>query len=354
MTSLSKLAKYPHNAVFDVDPHGDHAFILGHENECSWSIADGILSVNNGENSFLYDLQFFTVGTLASALIIDGFQVSNVSAEFVQLNACVLIEGSGSSISGGAIKGFTNLLYAFFGGYAKEIREAGKQVKNAITQMVIADAEGEWLDVWGGLFSQKRRQNQQDVDYSIEIPREAFRERVNALAIEKAIFEITGKVVRINEPWELMFRLSESQLSGTHKFYNGNEVGPFILQPVSDIPIDWADVLPIIERNKAAGVIVLEPEVRPTLIWNTPIDGTIYMVMTEIQFQMINGGQEGRLSYLRLSDEEYIRNYMAAISTVIGISVVAESPVDVSMQVNAYTGLTWHYAEVWGPFTWNS
>ena len=105
-----------------------------------------------------------------------------------------------------------------------------------------------------------RGQGEADASYRQRIPAEAFRLRVNALAIEKAILDLTGKVVRILEPWTTIFTLDDSELDGDDKLQDSTHVGYFFIRPQSEKPIDWSDVLPIIERNRPAGVIMLPPQ----------------------------------------------------------------------------------------------
>lgn len=354
-TALKKLLKYPHSAVFDTTPDAQVAFRLRHASElCTWIVADEVMTVSIGSEHFSYDLSQYTVGQLAAALVTDGFEVTGVSPDFLGLGACVLVEGAGSQANNDKLQGFTNDAYPLFGAYAKEIRQARRQVNEAIKQMVIPDSESEWLDLWGTIYNHPRPQGADDATYAPQIPQEAFRPRVNALAIEKAILQLTGKVVRLEEPWNDMFRLSESALSGGDKFYNGDNVGPFLLKPVSAVPIDWSDVLPIIERNKGAGIVVLDPEVRPTYYWEAKAVGAAYMTMTAIFAQLIKSVTEGRLSYMRLSDERYIRNWTTSTSIVVGSYCNGASPVSASTAIYAFSGPTWLYAEVWGPFAWEA
>lgn len=354
MTALRKLLKYPHAAVFDTKPHEQVAFRIKHPVQCSWTIADEVMTVSNDVEAFSYELSALTVAQLAQALEVDGFEVDVVSSDFATLSAAVLVEGSGEQTKSKNVPAFTNLIYGLFGGYARELREAKKQVGEAIKQMVISNSEGEWLDLWGYLYDHTRRQGQTDESYALEIPREAFRVRVNALAIEQAILDLTGKDVRIEEPFRGMFRLSESRLSGQDKFYNGDQVGPFLIRPVTNDPIDWDDVLPVIRRNKSAGVVILEPEIRPAYLWQAQALGDVYMASTAIFAQLIRSVSEGRLSYMRLSNEQYIRNYTTSVSVVKTSYIEANSPVSISMQIYAFSGPTWLYAKVWGPFAWDS
>lgn len=261
MTVLKRLTSYPHAAVFDKAPADELVFFLSHEDGASWAVADGVMVARAGAVERTYDLSTLTVGQLADALRSSGYHVSAVAPEVAPVSALVLVEGQGDErlSNGNQVRGYTSLLWVLMGGYAGELREAGAQVVQALRQMVIKQSEGEWLDLWGRLYNEGRRQGESDASYAPRIPKEAFRLRESPIAIEEAVKDATGKTIRIEEPWRNIFRLDESTLSGPDKFADGSRVGYFLIQPTAEVPLDWADVLPVIDRNRAAGVMVLPP-----------------------------------------------------------------------------------------------
>jgi hypothetical protein len=264
VTTLQRLIDYPHAAVFDKAPGQVLAFRLRHPDGARWSVADAVFTAWAGAQSWEFDLAALTVAGLAAALEAVGFEVDGLAPEIGRLSALVLVEGVGDEgvSNGDRIGAYTSLLWVLMGGYAVVLREAGAQVVQALRQMVITQAEGEWLDLWGALYDVARRAGEGDGAYAPRIPQEAFRLRESPIAIEEAVRDATGKAIHIEEPWENIFRLDTSLLSGGDKFQDGQRVGYFYIQPVSDKPLDWSDVLPVIERNKAAGVIVLPPFAR--------------------------------------------------------------------------------------------
>lgn len=319
MTALQRLLKYPHRAVFDTAPAAELALRVRHPAGAEWLVEDGVLLAAGGDDTFTYDLSSLTVGGLAAALQADGFEVDGFSGTFAGLSAAVLVEGRGreAESNGDRLEGFTNPLYALYGGYAGELREAQHQIGEALRQMVITQAEGEWLDLWGTLYNERRRDDEADADYAPRIPQEAFRIRVNALAIEQAIKDATGKDVLIEEPWDLMFRLDESQLSGRQRLYNGKEVGPHLIRPVAAESFDWTDVLAVIERNRAAGVLVLPPESQIRRFVDASIDGTIWSAMLGTHGTFVQFWADSRLDYLILSGEEITRNWPVMMSQLL-------------------------------------
>jgi hypothetical protein len=262
MTVLQRLLKYPHAAVFDKDPVGELAFTLRHAGIARWSIADRVFIAAVGDDEFAYDMGEFTVGELADALRDDGFDVLAPDASLLPLSSLVLVEGSGSQgeSNGDRVLAFTSLLWVLLSAYAGEVTEAGRQVREALRQMIIWQAEGEWLDLWGALYGESRIQGELDAAYAPRIPREAFRIRCNARGIELAIRDATGYDVRIEEPWTQIFTLDQSLLSGPDKFYDGDYIGYHLIKPTARVNIDWPAVRAVIDRNRAAGVLVLGPE----------------------------------------------------------------------------------------------
>lgn len=262
-TTLQKLLKYPHAAVFDKAPGAQLALRVRHPDGAKWTVADEVLTVTVGSVARTYDLKEFTVDGLVAELIADGFEIPYVSPDLGTKSALTLVEGSGDQnvSNGDRLTTFSSLLWVFLSGYAGEVREAEYQVQQALRQMVITQAEGEWLDVWGELYGDARITGESDATYAPRIPQEAFRQRVNARGIEKAIFDATGWDVRIQEPWQEVFTLDQSLLSGPDRFYNGDNFGYHLIRPVTRQSVDWDIVLKIINRNKAAGVIVVDAEV---------------------------------------------------------------------------------------------
>ena len=259
---LKKLIESCHAAVFDKSPCSVVAFRLRHSDGAAWAIADRVLTVTVGAGAVeAYPLDGVTVEGLAGQLLDDGLYVIGLSAELRKLSALVLLDGSGGPLvsNGDQVLGYTSLLWVLLSGYAAETTAAKLQIAEALKQMLITQAEGEWLDLWGALYGVPRADGEADADYAPRIPLEAFRRRNNARSIELAIRDATGYDVRIEEPWREIFTLDKSRLSGSHKLCDGVIVNHHLIRPVAIGAVDWSVVLPVIERNRAAGVIVVNP-----------------------------------------------------------------------------------------------
>ena len=312
MTIFKRLTSYPHAAVFNKAPAQEVVFRLRHPDGASWVVADAVMVARGGIAETTYDLASTTVAGLAAQLESDDFVVSGLSPEFSALSALVLVEGTGDEglSNGDQVFGYTSLMWALMGGYGVVLREASAQIVQALRQMVITQAEGEWLDLWGTLYNEGRRQGESDASYAPRIPKEAFRLRESPIGIEEAVKDATGKTIRIEEPWGDIFRLDHSLLSGPDKFQDGTRVGYYLIQPTSTTPLDWSDVMPVIDRNRAAGVVVLPPFSRNRFGVDATDNGVVHASITSIHTRKTLYEDRTLLDYSLIEDIP-ILNYKA-------------------------------------------
>lgn len=251
--------------AFDRDPDASVAFAISHSLGISWSLLSGKLSVATSAGTPLASIQVgqLTINGVSEALTLSGVTVSSLNPALAQLSALVLIDGNGASSPNEPcmLNGHRSILWAILSSYAVEVEDAASRVPLALEQARLHSADGEWIDFWGGFFGVARRPGQLDADYLALIITETTRRRSNKFAIENAIKDATGYVVTIDEPWKRIFTLDVSTLSGGDKFKDGINIGRNLIRPVSAIPIDWSGVLPIVNRNRSAGVIVLSQQV---------------------------------------------------------------------------------------------
>lgn len=314
-TVLQRLLKHPHSAVFDKAPGAELALRVRHPDGCIWVIADEALVVTAGVVSRTYDLSGLSVGQLAAALVSDGFEVLSLSPDWLTRPAMALIEGQGDqgASNGDHIEAFTSILWVLLSGYAAEARAADYQVSQALRQMVITQAEGEWLDLWGALYSVGRLVGESDAAYAPRIPEEAFRVRVNGFAIENAIKDATGFDVEIREPWRRMFALDVSALSGGDHLHDADFYTYHIIQPVARAPFDWAPVLEVINRNRPAGVLVYSPSLEMPVRHVTASPSIPWQVQRSIESLYVMAawqGGERPLGVMRLDDNEITLNHL--------------------------------------------
>jgi hypothetical protein len=354
--ALKRLLEYPHSAVFEKAPDQELVLRIRGQSSLSWEVFGGVLTVTVNGFHHKYALGTLTFAALGALMALDDIIVEYENSEYGSLGAHMLLDGANdqANSNGTHLYAYSSQLWALFASYSEELDRAQYALIQALRQMIIKQASDEWLDLWGTLYDHKRTPGKRDTEYAIEIPREAFRLRVNALAIEKAILELTGKDVRIEEPWENMFRLSESILSGRDRLYDGSTTGYHIIRPVSAVPIEWNDVLAVIERNRAAGVFVLEPEVRLKTSVSGGVVGRIYSARTDTQSALVATFADGRLDYMQLSAGSFHRNYAVMISSISTFDILGNNcPVSASMQTYGVAGDTWRDRVVWGASTWN-
>lgn len=321
-STLSRLIGYPHAAVFDKAPIDELVFRLSHPSGATWTVSEAVMSATAGATTTTYDLSSLTVAQLVTELQADGYVVTEVAGAYANMSALVLVEGSGDqgTSNGDRVTGYTSLMWVLMGGYAGVIRDAGVQVIQALRQMIITQAEGEWLDLWGKIYGIGRTQAETDQHYAPRIPKEAFRLRESPIAIEEAIFDATGKVVRIEEPWGNIFRLDGSKISGPDKFQDGSHIGYFLIQPTSPTPIDWSDVMPVIDRNRAAGVLVLPPFTRNRMEIDANIVGTVHSAITSIHTRDQKYEDRTLLDYSLIEDVPILNHPLLRKQTVRHVS----------------------------------
>ncbi len=363
-TAFQRLLKYPHAAVFDKDPVADLALRIRHPDGAAWAVADEKLTVTAGELVRTYDLATLTVGQLAVALQADGFEVPAVASQWASRSAMVLAEARGNQYesNGDRVQAFTSLLWALLSSYAGEIREAERQVREALKQMVLTTAEGEWLDLWGTLYAVPRNEGEVDAAYAPRIAKEVFRKRVNARAIELAIRDLTGFDVRIHEPWMDIFTLDQSLLSGPDKMYDGKTVGYHLIQPRARGSINWPAVRAVIDRNRAAGVMVLSPEIYRTSQVTAP-DPVIHSIITHLKGIAVLYEDRTRLDYMAIEDVSIpnhkirrVRHLKYASLVEVPTSNYFAYPAKASRDGRVFRGIAVYEGQYWsmlGDMTWD-
>ena len=263
---------------FDRDPDAVVALTLTHPGGVLWSVTDSRIFVATESGSPLADLPLDgTLDELATSLTNAGMTVSFRNPELASLNCRILIGGSGSesSRSGNVIYAHRSVVWALMSAYSTEVEVAAELVPPAIEQAYLHSADGDWLDYWGEFFKIPRHTGQNDADYLTTMVRETLRHRSNKYAIENAVKDSTGNIITIDEPWTEIFMLDKSTLSGPDKIKGGSSVGRNLIRPVSHGGVDWATILPIVNRNRAAGVIALDPLSRIGSFFDAGLDYSV-------------------------------------------------------------------------------
>ncbi|ELK5289402.1 hypothetical protein Q6670_004070 [Salmonella enterica] len=316
-TMLERLLGHLHRAVFDVSPDKVVAFYMNGPQGSSWVAKDENFDITFADGRTLhYDLNNFTIAQFANQLNQDGMIVTRLNPDTRLFSGITMLELTGEGGKDNPVTLYRDILHSIFGAYGREMRAAQDAVNEGINQMFVPTANDGFLDTWGTLFGVPRGTDDDD-KYRIKIPTEAFRLRVNSYAIEKTVKDTTGYDITIQEPWRDVFRLDHSYMSGADRLYDGTNVGYFLVQPTAQGNVDWDLVLPIIQRNLAAGVDVLKPAVNTTYFVNDPLDGTIWWQTWTIYGTWVKTDTLPRLDNgLVLSgDYKYQMNYSTTITT---------------------------------------
>lgn len=311
--ALAKLLKYPHRAVFDKAPDTAPVVLFdeSYEGRLSWRINETVLEVTLEGFTRYYDMLNASVFDLVARIRASGIGVRIMDSEFSPLSAMVLVDESTTPRTDmDPILGFRSLLWALLYAYAHQTALGRYQVAQALRQMIVGQAEGYWLDLWGKLYDVPRLPGETDPHMQPRIAQEAFRVRVNGPGIEQAILDATGWDVRIEEPWKEVFTLDESALSGIDKLYDGGTIGYHLIRPVSRDTVDWRVVMPIIDRNRAAGVLVSEAQSRRAGLVAYGVDPDATVVQSRQHRMPLPYQDRQYLDYSRIEDVPVL-NYQA-------------------------------------------
>lgn len=293
-TMLQRLLSHLHRAVFDTSADEVVAFYLDGPAGSSWVAANEFFDITFADGSTIhYDLNNFTISQFIARLRADGMIVLNVNQDTLLFSGITMLELSGAAGKQNPITLYRDILHAIFGAYSREMNAARDNVGEGLKQLNINTATNGFLDVWGKLFGVPRS-GLPDPDYQKKIPKEAFRHRINTIAIQQAVKDQTGFDITLKELWRDVFRVDISRLSGPDKFelildpsdprldptsplYDPTkQAGNYIVLPTAASSVDWNKILPIIQRNIAAGVTVLKPINLYVFFVNDPINGSVW------------------------------------------------------------------------------
>lgn len=205
MRLTKKLLGFLHR-VFNKDPVPFLALRLRYGGGLTWMIADARLTtvpVGGIGAALSVDLRQYTLGQLVNHLAAQpGYTVEYAdTSELSLLSAAVLIDGAGDIAlsNGDHLYGYTSVLLAYAEAHSVELEEASTQITEMLDQMVIATADGEWLDELGSYYAVPRLQGEVDASYSVRMIAEVLRPRANNVAMEAAIRGFTGQATTVRD-----------------------------------------------------------------------------------------------------------------------------------------------------------
>lgn len=249
-------------SALDRSPSEQVALRVRHPEGFRWRIERRALTASTESGADLATLELIglSIGELADRLIGLGCAVIYLNPDVAGRSAGTLLRGEGteSQSNGDALYAYDSLLWSVLDAYAVELEGAGEAIDAALAQLYLDSASDEWLDLWGEFFALPR-DARPDNAYRKFLIDETLRPRTNAIAIEKAVLDLAGQRVKILEPWRDLFVVGESALGGDHRMQDGHLTTYSVIRPMSVEPIDWREPLAVIDRNRAAGMIVLPP-----------------------------------------------------------------------------------------------
>ena len=332
----NRLAGYLYRAL-NKDPMPRLALRIRHATPCAWAIADEVLTLTfeTGELIGVIPLSGLRIGDVVTRVVALGCEVAYSTS--LSTGAEALIDGQGkqSLNNGDHLFIFDSLLWSLISAYGKQVIDLLQSAREALKQCTMSTAESTWLDLWGNSLGVSRIAGQADHDYLAWIIREVTRPRANRYAIEATIKETTGHDVALTEPWQDMFTLDESGLSGSHHLPN-HYYSYFLIHPIAqDIQVakDWPAVLAVIDRNRPAGVLVHTPSITWQAFSAQSHEGvSVELWRDRLTSQRSWAMAETPLDAMRLDDNEFAFNWpMVALrvrSIENSLALNSESPIN--------------------------
>ena len=324
---------------FDKAPGERVALRAQHPDGLAWRVSDRRLSATTLAGAALADIDLAAIDMngLADALEAAGCTISYRDLDLAGRQADVLLPGAGrqDESNGDAMRCYTSPLWALLDSFSVAIEGASASVQSALLQSRMHTAEAEWLDYWGSHFGIVRGQQvllggdlggvETDPQYLARIVAEVLRPRVNKFAIEQAILDLAGEVVELYEPWNNIFILSESELSGDDRIHDGVYWTWNVIQPIvrgTASARDWDRILRVIERNRPLGTIVADPAWEADAFY-CDVGGSIAASLFAAHIHGFDASSlaDAPLSVMVLSDNEFSLNYEARIDHVLGLSL---------------------------------
>lgn len=277
---LQKLLGHLPGQVFDREPAEVLALRVRNADGLRWEVSGGVLRLTSvekfvyfdgstawdGSNDFgafvwEYPLLGLTVAQLADAIRADRHDVVYENPDVGSLSALALVPGANDqdSSNGDHLYVFSSVLWSILGAYAVEVDALDATITEGLRQMIVGQAKGEILDTWTELYGVPALADETDEEQLARFRAETLRVRTTPRAIERAVLEQTGEVVQVDEPWRRMFTVGESALSGDSRLQDGQFYTYHVIQVVSREGADLSRIIPVVERNIAAGVDLYAP-----------------------------------------------------------------------------------------------
>jgi hypothetical protein len=153
--------------VFDPDPAAVLALRVRHNDHATWSVTGDTLTLQVGETLSAWNLNNYTLASLADALTAAGFEVPYLNATISHYSALTLLEGSGTqnATNGDHLSIPTSPLTLLLAALGKTLGDGRAAIPLALAQLILPDATNEWADLFGEIFGIPRRGTLPDNPY---------------------------------------------------------------------------------------------------------------------------------------------------------------------------------------------
>ncbi|MDU7523300.1 MAG: hypothetical protein E7K72_18260 [Roseomonas mucosa] len=258
-------------AYFDRTPHPFLALRLSYAGGMTWTVAEGRLTtaVTGGTGAALdIDLSGYTLAGLAAYLNTrPGYQATLMAGERASLSALVLLEDSQdiAASNGDHLTGYTSYIWSWCEGWSRELSTLRTQADNAVAQVSLATAEGDWPDLHGTYYARPRKAGEADRAYCARIARETLRPLCNNIAIAEVIRDRTGLRATVEDVTTFAAPVPNyggSYLHDSSEFHNAapkpiygrfDVTAPYSASKEPDAAVLRAELLELIARATAAG-----------------------------------------------------------------------------------------------------
>jgi len=323
---LDRLLDFTYSA-FDKNPNAQIALRITHPSRVTWAIADRVLTLGTeaGAQLATIALRGITMTDLAGQIEDAGCRVVYLNADMAQRAADTLLAGRArqSDANGDVLRAYDSILFSVLDAFAIVLEDAREDCVTALRQLYLGTASAELLDVWGDYFGLVRLNGELDEAYRLRIIAETLRPRVSKYAIENAVKVATGHNVEIYEPWRNTFILGGSQLSGDDHMEDGTYWTHNVIQPVTAEEADWDAIMTVVERSRAAGVIVAPPQFLGRMSVDAKIKQTVLTGHTHTMSLQAFNDVGGRLDAFALGEvEPSATNWEVSMAELITISNV--------------------------------
>ena len=249
------------HSVYAQQPEKTLALRLRHPVSLSWRLAGYALTVTTPFGATTHDLKAHTIGSLANALVASGHDIAYRNSDIDHLSARILMEGAGDqdNSNGDHVYAYTSLLWVLLGGAGLAYDDARAAVPAALRQLILPQSRHEWADLFGAIFGIPRDPGETDPVYTQRIIWEVQRRRSNPFAISANIRYRTGDDIRVREPWQEIFVLSESPMDDDFHLQGAPIWQYHTAQLVATTGVRWPKVLQEAYADRPAGTIYLDP-----------------------------------------------------------------------------------------------